>query len=918
MKQVRSLFCMLICCAGFLSADAQVISTIAGTGSFGFSGDGSAATSAQLNGPQDVALDTFGNVYIADAANHRIRKITIATGVITTIAGTGTAGYSGDGGLATAAKLYAPIGISVSASGDVYIADNGNHCIRKVSAATGNISTVAGTPTLTGYSGDGGAATAARLYAPYDVTVDAANNLYIADVSNHCIRKVTASTGIISTVAGTGVGGFSGDGGAATAAKLFQPFCVAVDSSGNLYITDASNARIRKVTAATGVITTIAGSTAGYAGDGGPATSARFSTPYSIALDQSGNIYISDFLNQRIRKITVSTGVINTITGTGTAGFSGDGGLATAAQTRNAKGIFVDKVNNVYIADEQNHRVRFICNAATIPPAPTVSSPLTLCTGSTPGPLTAIGSGLKWYTTATGGTGSATAPVPSVATTGTTTYYVSQSSACGESPRAALVVNVINAPPAPVVSTPVVYCQYQTATPLVASGAPLNWYTAATGGTGTGTAPTPNTAFAGTFTYYVSQGTSGCESPRSALTVTVNPTPDPPTAVSVVYCVGATPVALSATGTNLKWYATAIGGTASATAPTPSAATEGSNTYYVSQSNSFGCESGRTAVRVEVNAKPKVSITSAIAPLFYVCKGSYLTLKALASPYGYSYQWQSGGVDISGATRDTFDAYTKGVYRVIVSNAPNCNDTATVVVDQDTSLISTGISPTDITICEGVNIKLYASGRRSSGYKYQWLKDGILMSDTTEYIVVGTKGSYELKVTNAQGCSVLSNASDVYTYPPVAKPVISRSGSRLSVPAVYTAYQWYRNSKLIPGATSFFYDLSFEGSYYVTVSDVNGCGNISDTVTSASLGVHPAHATALCRIFPNPVSDILYIQGTHAVAAALYDLSGRMLLTADKSGQIPMRQLPSGTYVLKVYDADNNLLGVERITKSNR
>ncbi len=336
------------------NAQTYYISTIAGNGTQGYSGDGGPATSAELTASQ-VALDASGNVYFAD--DNQIRKITAGTGIITTIAGNGTTGYSGDGGPATSAALFEPAGVAVDDSGNVYIADYENQRIRKVTASTGIITTIAGTGTA-GYSGDGGATTSAALNGPLGVAVDASGNVYIADYSNQRIRKVTAGAGIITTIAGTGTAGYSGDGSAATLAELYGPTGVAVDALGNIYIIDLYD-RIRKVTVSTGIITTIAGTgTGGYSGDGGPATSAEFYDPSGVAVDASGNVYFADDSNRVIRKITASTGVITTIAGTGTWGYSGDGGPATSAELKFPSGVAVDASGNVYFADAWNNRIR--------------------------------------------------------------------------------------------------------------------------------------------------------------------------------------------------------------------------------------------------------------------------------------------------------------------------------------------------------------------------------------------------------------------------------------------------------------------------------------------------------------------------------------------------------------------------------
>ncbi len=332
---VLSLFCLAF---APVRANAQItlpgqglINTIAGNGNAGYSGDNGAAVNAELQYPGGVAVDSNGNVYIDDYYNSRIRKITASTGVITTVAGNGTAGYSGDGGAATSAELNYPTAVAVDAYGNIYIADNSNERVRKVTVSTGIITTIAGNGNL-GYSGDGGAATSAELDLPLSVAVDSSGNIYIADFGNR-VRKVTVSSGIITTVAGDGTAGYSGDGGAATSAELNYPSGVAVDSSGNIYIGDTSNERIRKVTVSTGVITTVAGNgTLGYSGDGGAATSAELGYPWGVAVDSSGNIYIGDSNNNRVRKVTVSTGIISTIAGNGTGGYTGDGGTATNAE----------------------------------------------------------------------------------------------------------------------------------------------------------------------------------------------------------------------------------------------------------------------------------------------------------------------------------------------------------------------------------------------------------------------------------------------------------------------------------------------------------------------------------------------------------------------------------------------------------
>jgi uncharacterized protein (TIGR03437 family) len=332
-----------------------VFKIVAGNGAVGFSGDGGVATAASLNSPQGVTVDASGNVYIADRLNQRIRKVS-ANGVITTVAGNGTLGFAGDGGPATSASLYAPSGVAVDASGNLYIADPGNFRIRKVSPS-GVIGTYAGNgvPIVGTLTGDGGPATAARISNPVGVALDASGNLYISDQGALRVRKVTAATGVISTV----VGGVLSDGAPANSIILGQPEGVAVDALGNLYIADALYSVITKVSP-TGKITGVAGTgtSLGSFADGGPATSSVLNFPYGVAVDPSGNIFIADTGNRRVREVSAASGLISTVAGNGNYRFSGDGGPATSATMYLPGATTVDGSGNLYIAEIGGDRIR--------------------------------------------------------------------------------------------------------------------------------------------------------------------------------------------------------------------------------------------------------------------------------------------------------------------------------------------------------------------------------------------------------------------------------------------------------------------------------------------------------------------------------------------------------------------------------
>lgn len=336
------------------NANAQIITTVAGNGSTTYTGDGGPATLASLYAPFGVAADLSGNIYITDSKNHCIRKVDVA-GTITTITGNGIAGYSGDGGPASDAQINLPTKVTIDASGNVYFIDNGNHRIRRI-GLDGIITTIAGTG-VADNTGDGGPATDAAMYASSGLALDRFGSIYFGDLTKHTIRKINPS-GIISTIAGTGISGYSYDGIPATDAKLNQPFGIDVDDFGNIYVAEYMNNCIRKIDAL-GMISTLTGYiTTGYSGDGGPATAAKLNRPYDVAVAHDGSIFIADESNYAIRKIAPN-GIISRVAGTAVMGYSGDGGPATNARISSTTDVALDNFGNLLFTEASGgNRIR--------------------------------------------------------------------------------------------------------------------------------------------------------------------------------------------------------------------------------------------------------------------------------------------------------------------------------------------------------------------------------------------------------------------------------------------------------------------------------------------------------------------------------------------------------------------------------
>lgn len=573
----------------------------------------------------------------------------------------------------------------------------------------------------------------------------------------------------------------------------------------------------------------------------------------------------------------------------------------------------------------EGNRSAIVVTVNPTPAAPSVTTPVVYCKDATAVALVATKSTstdtLKWYIAASGGTGSLTAPVPSTTAAGTFFGYVSQTNTfkC-ESPRATITITINPLPATPGITTPLNLCIGGPSSALTATGTAIKWYTAATGGTGSSTAPTPSTATTGTTTYYVTQTESvnSCESPRAAFNVIVNALPAAPgVATPLNLCIGSTAVPLTAVGTSLKWYTAATGGTGSGTAPTPSTAALGSTMYYVTQTSSVGCESPRAPLEVAVQSLPVVTITPVGIPGFFYCDGKRVTMKA-NSATATSYQWYSGSTLITGATKDTLSTGTTGNYKVQVANVYGCKAEATVFVQKDTTAFPI-LTPAEVFICEESSTLLNVHPAYTS-FIFDWYKDGlpaIPASPKSNIRSVNLPGTYKVTVTNLFGCINTTNDAVVSYYPRPVKPTIVRMDPVLGLsPSSYRYYQWYRNGSKIFAATNPTYTYTMDGDYHVQITDSNGCLNYSDTINVNGLSITPNKAkTANIRVYPNPTSNALTIEAPVTVNVQVLDMVGKIILEQKDAKSIRLEHFADGTYMLRIFDANNQLIGVERISK---
>jgi len=779
---------------------AQVITTVAGSGSAGFSGDGGPATSAQFNNLISVAVDAAGNMYVADFNNHRLRKVDAVTGMVTTIAGTGTAGFSGDGGPAINALINNPSDVFVDAAGNIYFVDSQNFRVRKIDGVTGVISTVAGNGTAS-YAGETILAVNAGLHYPNGITVGN-NNLYISLFSKQRICKVDLATGILSTIAGTGANGFGGDGGPAINASFSFPAGLSVSLAGEVFVADYNNNRIRKIDAA-GTITTVAGNgTAAFSGDGALATNASINLPTGVAVDAAGNIFIADRNNVRIRKVIASSGIITTVAGSGNYGFSGDGGAATSPCVKLADPhkVRLDPAGNMFISDQSNNRIRKVDLSSTAPGTPTISisaSPTTVCSGSPVIFSSAITNGganpvYQWKKNgiATG----ANNPSYSSSTLNNgdiITCELTATSGCGPltvmSNAITITVNATVVPGVTISTGTTSICQGNAVsfTAVPANGGAAPFYQWQVNGNNVGTnSPvyTNNTLSNRDIVRCVLTSNANCaSSPVSSNSISINVSPMVTPAVSitasaVTICSGST-VSFTAVPTNsgitVSYQWKINNNNAGTNNPVFTSSSLQDNdivTCSIIADPTLSCLTTSNAVSNSITIKvstaqaPAVSI---VASDNSICPKTPVTFTATPQNEGSapSYTWKLNG-NITGTNNTVYtnSNLSNGdqVSCTLATNNTACPGivSSNIVTMQVKSLPVISISPANALVLRGSQVQLSTTvtGAVSS---YQWLQAGLLVNPFTLDPLtkpLDNTTSFTLSVTNTEGCTEKQSA----------------------------------------------------------------------------------------------------------------------------------------------------------------
>ena len=1006
------IFCALFVFGFSFSAFAQVkiIETVAGTGTTTYNGDGMPATATNLNTPYGYALNAAGTrLYYADQGLNRVRMLNLNTGIITTVAGSGTAGSAGDGSPATAAtvQLNGPTNVAIDAANNLYIVEAAGNRIRKITAATGIISTIAGTG-VPGFTGDGAAATAATLSNPRGIAVDAAGNVFFSDPGpgfgagyNH-IRKITAATSFISTIAGNGLaGGYAGDGAAATGARLNNPRGVVLDATGNnLYFADMGNNRVRRIDLVGGNIYLYAGNgTGGFAGDGTMATAAgtQINAASGVNFDNLGNLIISDANNNRIRMVTTSTGIISTIAGTGlAAGYAGDGTPATSATVKlnGPSNVAFTSWGSYYIYDRSNGRIRIVRNNST--PYFTGGSHQTMtsvCQNSTAVSInpylnvtdTDLHQTLTWSLVATSPNGTLTGfPPTSIATTGgsviTATALTYQPNP-GFSGNDSFIVQVtdgyatsndtvvITVNPLPVVAA------ISGSNTVCESGGTLTLSDATAGGVWSSSTAKATISVGGVVTGITAGTTTisysytsvfGCGPVVATYGVTVNPLPN---AGSIS---GPASVCISSTCTLVDGVPGGVWTSSTTTIATISAlgvvspVAAGSDIIKYTVTNF--CGSSFASFPLSVVSLPLLTPSVSISPGKYgdtVCSGQTITFTPAPKNGGASpsYDWYLNGSYVySGATYSP-TLYYPGDSGDVISCRMTSNyvcvsvDTAhsnsiTMSVDNSTQIPTINVVASPGSVACASNPVTFTASITYGGLTplIRWTKNGINVATGYTYTYLPVSGDkIHSMLASSSGC-LLSPAFDSIFTTDISMSVLtvllphvtisSTAGTTVGAgmdlvltanvthPTISLTYQWLINGVAVPGATTanFTFNQAAAGTTIVncivTSGDVCNYTSISNLInlTITSLGVTQAGSDGnTIKLMPNPNRGAFTVEGTLSsdskeVTLEIMDIVGQVVYRDGADVQngalnkqvIMANELANGIYMLHIISGDEH------------
>ena len=894
---------------------AQFINTIAGNGSSGYVMDGVPATGTKINGPGGIYVDNAYNVYFADYANSRIRKID-AYGIITTVVGTGAAGYSGDGGPATAAQLDHPSELLFDNSGNMIISDYRNHALRKVTPA-GIITTICGTGTVPGSSGDGGLAVAAKIRNPVGLFLASSGDLYFCDAANHNIRMINTA-GYISHIAGSGVSGYAGDGFAASTCKFADPYSVALDNAGNIYIADQSNNRIRMINTL-GIINTIVGTgTPGFSGDGGAPLSADIHRPTGLMVEPvTGVIFFTDRTNACVRK--VAGGVINTIIGTGTVyGFSGDGGPATAAVFTETSDLFVNFLTGtIYVSDYNNSRIRRTSNCILPPPVNSITAPSGVCIGSSFSATNTTSGGL-WSTSNSHASIGSTSGFVTGLSSGTATISYSVTNDCGSS-AATAIIKIDTFPSAGTITSASSVCLSGSLTLSDAVTGGIWSSSNTTVATVSGIILSPVATGTTTISYTITN-TCGTAVASRTVTVLTVPLPGTITAPSSVCPLGS--ISMSSTVGGGTWSS---GNTTIATvSSTGTVAGVTAGTAVISYGVTNTCGTSVATETVTVDPLPVIATISGSSNL---CRYYTTTLSSSVSggiwtssnpsiasvSSGVVYGVGVGTAIISYSFTNTCGT-TSAIKTVTVGALPAfgtiagpsavCRSSAALltspftggtwssgdpgIASVNTAGLVTGLAPGIATISYAttntcgiavdtfsITVEVPYIVAPVTGGGTACVNSAIILSDVTPGgiwasgissiatvsstgVVTGIKaGSTLVYYTLTNSCGPVSASASV-NFLPSPLPVIIADDKLLSTTATYQKYQWYIGTTPIPGGVDSIYKVKVSGRFSVTVMDVNGCSGSSTIIEfiiprKTINGItNTAVGISDVNVFPNP------------------------------------------------------------------